>query len=194
MNGRIIALGLGSILTLTSAVPSALAKKSEVRAETIETGNLPAEGLDIQWGRAATVIHLPKAKVLSILHDYGSYAELFPEFRASRVLASRGHEALVYLEASVAYDSFRLWGNLRISSKERAGAHVIDARLKRGNVNHFQAVWTVRELQGGEACEVEFKLLIDPNMKLPSSVISTENVKAAKRAVVALRKRAVVAS
>jgi ribosome-associated toxin RatA of RatAB toxin-antitoxin module len=195
MHTKIIASTIGLAFALTQLPPPASARGStDVRAETVETASLPAEGLDIQWGQAATVIHLPAERVLAILHDYARYAELFPQFRASRVLASRGNEALVYIEARVAYDSFTLWGNLRISSKEQAGAHVIDARLKRGNVNHFHAVWNVRELEGGAACAVEFKLLVDPNMKLPSSVISSENVKAAKRALVALRKRAALTS
>jgi ribosome-associated toxin RatA of RatAB toxin-antitoxin module len=195
MHKKIVASGIGLVFTLTSFAPAASARRTtEVRAETVETGSLPAEGLEIQWGRAATVIHLPYERLLAILHDYAHYADLFPEFRASRVLASRGHEALVYMEASVAYDTFTLWGNLRISSTDVAGARVIDARLKRGNVNHFHAVWTVRALEGGQACAVEFKLLVDPNMKLPSSVISNENVKAAKRALVALRKRATVSA
>ena len=189
MHAKIIASAIAFILAAASAAPPAHARRSEVRAETVEAGAIPAEGLNIQWGRASTVIHTSKAELLTILHDYGQYAELFPQFRASRVLASRGDDALVYLEARVAYDSFTLWGNLRISSKELSGARVIDARLKRGNVSHFQAEWTVRELPGGEACEVVFKLLIDPDMKLPSSVITKENVKAARRAILALQRR-----
>jgi ribosome-associated toxin RatA of RatAB toxin-antitoxin module len=191
MHTKIIASTIGLALALASFAPLAFARRNkDAHAAAVETASLPADGSEIQWGRAATVIQLPYDRVVEILHDYARYAELFPQFRASRVLASRGHEALVYMEASVAYDSFTLWGNLRISSKEQAGTRVIDARLKRGNVNHFHAVWTVRALDGGQACEVEFKLLIDPNMKLPSSVISNENVKAAKRAVVALRRHA----
>lgn len=189
MHTKFIAPSICFAFIALFAVSPASARKSGPRATAVQTASMPADGLDIAWGRATTVIHRPRAEVLSILHDYSRYAELFPQFRASRVLASRGHEALVYLEASVAYDTFTLWGNLRMSSKDLGPAHVIEARLKRGNVNHFHAVWTVRELEGGEACEVEFRLLVDPNMKLPSSVISKENVKAARKALVALRKR-----
>ncbi|NLY93168.1 MAG: hypothetical protein GXY23_03975 [Myxococcales bacterium] len=191
---KIVAAGIAASLALLPVANPAFARKNDARGEPIETASLPADGFDIRWGRAKTVIPLPRDRVVALLHDYGRYAEIFPYFRASRVLASRGHEALVYLEASLAYDSITLWGNLRISSTQRDGAHVIEATLKRGNVNHFHAIWTVRELPTGQASEVEFKLLVDPNLKLPSSVISSENVRAARKALAALRRKAGEAS
>ena len=53
----------------------------------------------------------------------------------------------------------------------------------------FRASWRLTPVEGGARTEVDFKLYVDPDMPLPSSVFSRENERAAGNTVRALRTR-----
>jgi ribosome-associated toxin RatA of RatAB toxin-antitoxin module len=113
-----------------------------------------------------------------------------PNFTKSKVLAQRGNRAMVYMEVSVAAGTFTLWGQFKLSEAPPEGeTRVIEARLLEGNMDAFRASWRLTPVDDGARTEVDFKLYVDPNMPLPSSVFSRENERAAGNTVRALSSR-----
>jgi ribosome-associated toxin RatA of RatAB toxin-antitoxin module len=97
---------------------------------------------------------------------------------------------MVYMEVSVAKGAFTLWGQLNLSERPQEGdSRVVEARLLEGNIDAFSASWTLTPVDGGARTEVDFKIYVDPDIPLPSSVFSRENEKAAGKTVRALRTR-----
>jgi ribosome-associated toxin RatA of RatAB toxin-antitoxin module len=130
--------------------------------------------------------------VLTILHDYGRYAGLFPYFEKSRVLSQRGNDAIVYLEAKVLHGAATLWGQVRMSAKDPGSpTRVIEAKLMKGkgNMSQLLARWEVTPVDS-QRTHVIFQLLVDPDFPMPDMVISNEMKKGAGQAFRALRKRA----
>lgn len=155
----------------------------------IQSAQRSQEGSSISWGEARGVVEQPFERVLSVVQDYGNYNQFLP-FRTSKVLARRGNKAMVYLEVGVMKDTVTLWGQLRIGQIKSLGASkVIEASLIEGNVDDFKARWELTPVDGGKRTRVDFRILVDPDLPLPSSVFTRENVKAARRAVRALRHR-----
>ncbi len=145
---------------------------------------------DVGWGRATAVVDASVDDVMRVVTDYASYHEFLPHFTQSRVLSSRGQNALVYIEASVVQDTTTLWANARIFARANQGeTRIIEARMVRGNMEKFAARWEVTPVDGGQRCLVRFDLLVEPDLPLPDSVLTDENVKAARRTVRALRQR-----
>ena len=185
-----IALVLGSL-----CVQPALAAPSS--QDAIETGQVEEEGSNISWGRAVSTFDQPMDQVLPVVLDYGNYKQFMPNFLKSRVLAQRGNKAMVYMEVGVMKGTFTLWGQVKISerpAKDGAKARIIDAGLVEGNMDEFRAQWKLTPVDGGKKTRVDFMIYVDPDMPLPSSVFTRENVKAAKKTVRALRKRVATAS
>jgi len=172
-------------VTLAPASAVHAAGEPEVRTEQIDE-----EGSTISWGHAIGVIDKPIDDVLSVVVDYENYAHFMPNFTKSKVLAQRGNRAMVYMEVSVAAGTFTLWGQLKLSEVPGDGdARVIEARLLEGNMDAFSASWRLTPVDGGARTEVDFKIYVDPDMPLPSSVFSRENERAAGKTVRALRSR-----
>ena len=159
-------------------------------SEQVLTAQIPEDGSNIAWGQAVVVLDKPIEEVLPIILDYANYVQFMPNFTKSRVLAQRGGRAMVYMEVSVAKGAFTLWGQLNLAERPESGAsRVVEARLMEGNVDAFSASWTLTPVDGGERTEVAFKLYVDPDIPLPSSVFSRENERAAGKTVRALRAR-----
>lgn len=157
----------------------------------IRFGAVPDEHLAVSWGQATTVVNAPIDAVAAVVHDYDRYQELMPSFRASRVLSRRGDDALVYLEVGVARDTVTLWGQLRILSRvSEDHSRTVEATMMRGNVDAFRARWQLTPIDGGQRTRVEFRILVDPDMPLPASIFTEENVKVARRMLRAVRDRA----
>jgi ribosome-associated toxin RatA of RatAB toxin-antitoxin module len=156
----------------------------------IYTAQLPEEGSSISWGQAVIVVDRPMEEVLPIVQDYANYVQFMPNFTKSRVLAQRGTRAMVYMEVSVAKGAITLWGQLALAERPSDGEiRVVEARLMEGNVDAFNARFTLRPVDGGARTEVDFKIYVDPDIPLPSAVFSRENERAAGRTVRALRSR-----
>ncbi len=152
--------------------------------------SVPADGIDVRWGRAETVVDGPIDRVLAVVHAYEHYHDLMPAFRTARVLSRRGDDALVYMEVGVARDTITLWGQMRILSRENQDrSRVVEATMMRGNMNQFRARWTLVPIDGGARTRVEFRILVDPDMPLPSAIFTEENVKVARRMLGAVRQR-----
>ncbi len=132
----------------------------------------------------------PIEKVLPIVRDYANYVDFMPNFTKSRVLAQRGTRAMVYMEVSVARGAVTLFGQLNLAERPESGdVRVVEASLIDGNIDAFSASFTLTPVDGGTRTEIDFKIYVDPDIPLPSSVFSRENERAAGRTVRALRAR-----
>lgn len=182
-----ISLGFLSAALVFAATPVRAAGEADVH-----TTQIAEEGSPISWGQAIGVIDKPMEEVLPVVVDYGNYVHFMPNFTKSKVLAQRGNRAMVYMEVSVASGTFTLWGQLKLAEIAPEGqTRVIEARLLDGNVDAFSATWRLTPVDDGARTEVEFKIYVDPDMPLPSSVFSRENERAAGNTVRALRSRVI---
>jgi len=182
---RTVAFGSLAIACAVASGPMMAAAEADVL-----TAQIAEDGSNISWGRAVTVIDQPIDEVLPVVVDYANYVKFMPNFTKSEVLAQRGNRAMVYMEVSVASGTFTLWGQLTLSESAREGeTRVIEARLLEGNMVAFSATWRLTPVDGGARTEVDFKIYVDPDMPLPSSVFSRENERAAGNTVRALRTR-----
>jgi len=178
-------IGLLAVALLLATSPVHAAGEVDVR-----TAQIAKEGSNISWGHAVAVIDQPIDEVLPVVVDYGNYVHFMPNFTKSRVIAQRGNRAMVYMEVSVASGTFTLWGQLKLSESPAEGdTRVIEAYLLDGNMDAFSASWRLTPIDGGARTEVDFKIYVDPDMPLPSSVFSRENEKAAGNTLRALRTR-----
>ncbi|MBT8469715.1 MAG: SRPBCC family protein, partial [Deltaproteobacteria bacterium] len=145
----------------------------------------------IAWGEAEAELEQPVAEILSVIADYEGYAGFMPNFRRSKVLAKRGSRARVYIEVSAAAGALTFWGQLDLTERgeETSEMRVVEARLLEGNIDAFRAEWRLAPSAGGEHTKVAFRIFVDPDLPLPSSLISRENERAARRSIEALRSR-----
>jgi ribosome-associated toxin RatA of RatAB toxin-antitoxin module len=184
---------IGIIATaLLAGSPSSPATAAEEPNESpaVFTAQIPEEGSNIAWGQAVLVLDKPIEEVLPIVRDYANYVQFMPNFTKSKVLAQRGSRAMVYMEVSVAKGAFTLWGQLNLAEHpENGDSRVVEAHLMEGNIDAFSASWTLTPVDDGARTQVDFKIYVDPDIPLPSSIFSRENERAAGRTVRALRTR-----
>jgi len=182
---RFASLGFSALALVLATSPVHAAGEPEVR-----TAQIVEEGSKISWGHAIAVIDSPIDEVLPVVVDYANYVLFMPNFTTSKVLTQRGNRAMVYMEVSVASGTFTLWGQLNFSESAPEGeTRVIEAQLLEGNMRAFRASWRLTPVEGGARTEVDFKIYVDPDMPLPSSVFSRENEKAAGKTLRALNTR-----
>jgi len=176
-----------ALIAGSSSSPAAAADEINENAG-IFTAQIPEEGSSIAWGQAVLVVDKPIEEVLPIIRDYANYKQFMPNFTKSKVLAQRGSRAMVYMEVSVAKGALTLWGQLNLAERPQDGeSRVVEAHLMEGNIDAFSASWTLTPVDGGTRTEVDFKIFVDPDIPLPSSIFSRENERAAGRTVRALR-------
>jgi len=178
-----------ALIAGSSSSPAAAADEINENAGVF-TAQIPEEGSSIAWGQAVLVVDKPIEEVLPIIRDYANYKQFMPNFTKSKVLAQRGSRAMVYMEVSVAKGALTLWGQLNLAERPQDGeSRVVEAHLMEGNIDAFSASWTLTPVDGGARTEVDFKIYVDPDIPLPSSIFSRENERAAGRTVRALRTR-----
>ena len=178
-----------ALIAGSSSSPAAAADEINENAGVF-TAQIPEEGSSIAWGQAVLVVDKPIEEVLPIVRDYANYKQFMPNFTKSKVLAQRGDRAMVYMEVSVAKGALTLWGQLNLAERPQDGeSRVVEAHLMEGNIDAFSASWTLTPVDGGARTEVDFKIYVDPDIPLPSSIFSRENERAAGRTVRALRTR-----
>ena len=186
------ALGASLVMAfaLVASPHHAAAVEPHVENAGIFTAQVPMEGSNIATGRAVIVVDQPIQEVLPIVLDYANYVQFMPNFTKSKVLAQRGSRAMVYMEVSVARGMYTLYGQLNLAERPRDGAsRVVEGRLVDGNIDAFDASFTLTPTEDGTGTEIDFRIYVDPDLPLPSSVFSRENERAAGRAVRALRAR-----
>lgn len=180
---------LAAALTLSLMMGASTVAAQSAAGDDVVTGQLSQAGTSVQWGTARGVVERPVDAVMGVVQDYANYARFLPHFAASRVLSQRGNAAMVYVEVNVMRNSATLWAQLRIRPRPNRGdTRVIEATMTEGNVDLFHATWEVTPVDATHTM-VEFRILVDPDMPLPASVFTAENVKAARRTIRALRRR-----
>lgn len=171
------AVGLTLALAATAGASGALVTTRQVTwAES-----------NIAWGEAEADLDTPLEAILPVLEDYAAYQEFMPNFRRSRVLAQRGTRARVYMEVSAAAGALTLWGQLDLRERSEPEATVIEAELLEGNIDAFLAEWRLVPSEDGSTTHVAFRIFVDPDLPLPSPLISRENERAARKSIEALR-------
>lgn len=183
--------GIVGMAWATIAAPNrAAALEPHEENAGIFTTQVPVQGSNIATGRAVIVVDRPLEEVLPIVLDYANYVHFMPNFTKSKVLAQRGSRAMVYMEVSVAKGMYTLYGQLNLAEGPRDGSsRVVEGRLVDGNIDAFDASFTLTPTEDGAGTEIDFQIFVDPDLPLPSSVFSRENERAAGRAVRALRAR-----
>ncbi|MGB5351040.1 MAG: SRPBCC family protein [Polyangiales bacterium] len=178
-----------ALFAVSSSGPAAVAEAQDENAGVL-TAQIPEEGSSISWGQAVMVLDTPIEEVLPIVLDYANYVDFMPNFTKSKVLAQRGTRAMVYMEVSVARGAITLYGQLNLAERPESGdVRVVEARLLDGNIDAFSARFTLTPVDDGTRTEIDFKIYVDPDIPLPSSVFSRENERAAGKTVRALRAR-----
>lgn len=180
-------------LTLSTAGATSAAAQGafhDPQDEAVLTAQVAQEGSNIAWGQATIELDQPIEEVLPIVIDYANYVQFMPNFTKSRVLAQRGSRARVYMEVSVAKGAITLWGQLNIAEREQSSPNrIVEASLLEGNVDAFSAEWQLTPIDDGARTRVHFKIYVDPDIPLPSTIFSRENERAAGRTLKALRAR-----
>lgn len=179
----LVGVWVGALVLATRPVDAA--GEADVR-----TAQIAQAGSNISWGHAVAVIEKPIDDVMPVVVDYANYVHFMPNFTKSKVLAQRGNRAMVYMEVSVASGTLTLWGQLKLAEVASDGpSRVVEAQLLEGNLDAFRASWRLTPVDDGAQTKVDFKIYVDPDMPLPSSVFSRENERAAGNTVRALRSR-----
>jgi ribosome-associated toxin RatA of RatAB toxin-antitoxin module len=176
-------------LPLTASAQTNAIREAERLGDRLETSTTPSNG-SVEWGVALAVVEAPTDVVMRIVTDYARYQEFLPHFRRSRVLSRRGNNALVYMQASVIRNTTTLWAQMRVYQRRPRGeTRIIEGRMTEGNMDQFAARWEVTPLDGGQRTLVRFRIIVDPDLPFPSSVFTSENIKAARKTLQALRER-----
>ncbi|WP_437602664.1 SRPBCC family protein [Sorangium sp. So ce590] len=152
----------------------------------------PASAIDT--GGAAILVKAPLPAVRKLVTSYGSYKTFISSFDQSRVLAKRKGTSEVYLQVPILNGAAHIWTVADMSPPTKDGAdEVISGRYKRGNVSDFRARWRLRAVDEHHTI-VKLELFVDPKLPFPASVVTTQLVRAADRAVTAVRTRAQAAA
>ena len=177
------------VLALGAAAPATAS--GGLVSSPILTRQVAEVGSSIARAEAEAELSQPLDAILPVLADYAGYQEFMPNFRRSRVLAQRGTRARVYMEVSAAAGALTLWGqmDLRERVEDDGSARVIEATLLEGNIEAFRAEWRLEPTANEERTRVAFRIFVDPDLPLPSSLISRENERAARRSIEALGSR-----
>lgn len=158
-----------------------------MRQGEIHSNSLPYPGTSVQWGRAAIVLDAPIDRVMSVIENYAGYKEFLPNFETSRVLSQRGTSANVYVELKIMNGAATIWAELKLRAKKSdSQTRVIEGTMTKGNVKFFHALWEVTPYGNGKTV-VAIQMMVDPDLPIPSSMLSNENKISARKALRALR-------
>jgi len=194
-------LGASPLRSIAQAQPAAAAPETPTHAATrladhrIEVREVAFAGTNVKSGRATGLVDAPIAVVQRIVGDYAKYSEFLPNFRASRVLSQRGGQAVVYLEASVLHNTATLWTQMRMRPRpavvnaDGTTTQIVEATMLSGNVERMAARWELTSVDQGTRTLVAFQFLVEPELPLPASVMTGQNVAAARRTLGRLRAR-----
>jgi ribosome-associated toxin RatA of RatAB toxin-antitoxin module len=180
---------ISAVAAAALSLGSAAGATGGLLTSPIVTRQVAATGSSIASGEAEAELGQSLESILPVLEDYAAYEQFMPNFRRSRVLAQRGTRARVYMEVSAAAGALTLWGQLDMRERTDAEseARIIEARLLEGNIDAFVAAWRLEPTEDGERTRVAFTIFVDPDLPLPSALISRENERAARRTIEALR-------
>jgi ribosome-associated toxin RatA of RatAB toxin-antitoxin module len=162
-----------------------------VRAGHIDSSQHAWPGSSVKMGRAVALVDGSIDEVQAIVADYGAYKGFLPHCKTSRVLSQRGASALMYLEIEVLNGASTLWMELKAKAKKGdSPTRRIEVKMRKGNVSAFDAVWELTPMSDKQTL-VTFQLMVDPDLPVPSGMLSDENQKSARRTIRAVRKELV---
>lgn len=195
-------------LTLAAVIAAGLCFAPRIDAQDADPFGATAESLGDRvdrgnekgpsgavFGVATGVVNAPLTRVLETVVDYKDYASFMPHFKKSRELSRRGNNAILYLEVSILKGAKTLWTNAKVYERKPEGkTRVVEAKMVKGkgNMGQFAARWELTPIDSGRTL-VHFKLIVDPDLPVPSSLIDEQNMKASSHAIKALRKKLGVA-
>lgn len=190
-NRSLFATVCPSIAVATLALSMASFASAQDRDRGIVAGTQDAPGTDVDYGTARVDLDFPIETVAALLHDYANFEEFLPHFQTSRVLARRGNRARVYIEVTAISGTVTLWAQTEARSRERdGGGYIIEARIVGDtNMEAFQVRWILEPLDNGQRTRMRFRLLAEPDLPLPSSIVTRENERFASRVCRAVRER-----
>ncbi|MGK3964442.1 SRPBCC family protein [Sorangium sp. So ce118] len=144
----------------------------------------------IDTGGAAILVKAPLSTVRKLVTSYGSYKTFISSFDQSRVLSKRKGTSEVYLQVPILNGAAHIWTVADMSPPAKDGAdEVISGRYKRGNVSDFRARWRLRAVDEHHTI-LKLELFVAPKLPFPASVVTSQLVRAADKAVTAVRDRA----
>ncbi|WP_434047269.1 MULTISPECIES: SRPBCC family protein [Sorangium] len=187
-----------SLAVLALSLPPRAARAADAESEklaslgralryTLKTTG-PASAIDT--GGAAILVKAPLPTVRKLVTSYGNYKTFISSFDQSRVLAKRKGTSEVYLQVPILNGAAHIWTVADMSPPTKDGAdEVISGRFKRGNVADFRARWRLRAVDEHHTI-LKLEIFVAPKLPFPPSVVTTQLVRAADRAVTAVRDRA----
>jgi len=194
---RHLAFALLTTLTTLAAVPEtaragdeeatrleAAGKASRYTQKTTEPSN------SIDTGGAAIYVKAPIDEVRRIITDYRHYEKVIKPFKQSKLLSRSKGVSEIYLEVPILHGAATVWVVALVGPPEKNGNEErIVARMQRGNVDDFRAVWKLRAVDA-EHTIVKLEILVDPKMPAPASLVTPELCTAAVKAVTGVREQA----
>lgn len=183
----------GVVCTVATSLGAPAAGLGTLEVTPASTRQVREAGSNIAWGQAEVVLDRPMAEVLPVVVDYDNYVRFMPHFIRSKVIARRGSRAMVYMEVSAAAGALTLWGQLNLAERvDERDTRIVEASLMEGNMTAFRARWTLEPIEDGRQTRVGFRIHVDPDLPVPSTLISRENERAAGNTLGALQERLAV--
>jgi ribosome-associated toxin RatA of RatAB toxin-antitoxin module len=179
-----------------SAEPTPQEQAEALRDGRVAVTEVAHPDTDVRYGRATAVVDAPSVLVTRIVTDYARYAEFLPHFKTSRVLSQRGASAIVFFEAEVLNGAATLWTQMRVRplpprrNADGSVTTVFEASMQQGNVERMHARWEITPIDAGARTLLTFQFLAEPDLPLPTRMITAQNLSSARRAVDRLRGRA----
>ncbi|MCC6557634.1 MAG: hypothetical protein IT372_32170 [Polyangiaceae bacterium] len=195
---RLWSLLLVSLAALSIALGPRIARAADAEAAKLEalgkalgyTLKTTAPASPIDTGGAAILVNAPIAEVRKVVTSYGSYQKFLRPFDQSKVLSKRKGVSEVYLQVPILHGAMRIWTVAELSAPVKKGdEEVIVGRFKRGNVADFRSVWRLRAVDADHTV-LKLEILVDPNIPVPSSLVTKQLRIAAEKGVTGVRDRA----
>lgn len=167
-----------------------LVEQADSLGPKVERGN-EKEPNGAVFGVATGVVEAPLEAVFRTVVDYNNYATFMPNFRKSKELSRRGNKAILYLEVAILKGAKTLWTNAKVYElKPRGKTRIIEAKMVKGkgNMGQFAARWELTPVDDRRTM-VHFRVIVDPDLPVPDSLLDDQNMKAAYRAIKALRSK-----
>jgi ribosome-associated toxin RatA of RatAB toxin-antitoxin module len=176
---------------------------SSAPARADETAELQARGKALRYtrkttgptsridtGGAAILVNAPLALTRKIATDYRHYSKFVKSFTQSRLLSREKGVSEVYFEVPVLRGAAKIRVVVLMDPPVKDGAcEKIVGRYKSGNVTDFRTTWRLCPVDEARTI-VKLEILVDPNLPVPSSLVTRELAAAADRGVTAVRKEA----
>jgi len=143
----------------------------------------------IDTGGAAIYVNAPIDVVRRIVMDFRNYEKTIKSFKQSKLLSRNKGVSEVYLEVPILHGAATVWVVALIGQPVIEGnEEKITARMLRGNVDDFRAVWRLRAVDADHTI-VKLELLVDPSLPAPASLVTPELCTASDNAVTGVRKQ-----